>query len=476
MRARFFWIIFSVLTIVALGATLLHGQLLKNDRILRMDWQLREAANALQDSNFASSQTIDSLRGDNIINELLADSRIGKLFVVRDKSGRPIFESASVTLLSIKDIPRSPEWISMYRNGKFIRILNLQVRNFPDRTLQVGLVVDNSLISPAIFSGGNFFFVGSIFLLGSISAWALTSTLLRPISQFVNFITSISHESSLGIPALPKELLGFRSTQKKGDELRRLLDSFSSLIEQVNRGYKLSRIWSYQMAHEMKTPLAIMEGEISNALKRGELKPELATALQQELMEVSETVTEFLTWAELEGASAQKNLYAVSAHTTLVDIKRRLTTKFGGRLEIEIASDFYVLSNIQHFEHLLMNLITNALLYSPGETAVEVYSPAPQTIRIVDHGPGFPQAVLERIGEPFNRDDSVRTTPAKGNGLGLAYVRSVCRLYDWKFEINSSISGTEINLLFPDLAEDSLEESSALSLEIGGSEVAHQRT
>lgn len=443
---------------MALFATLLHGRLLRNDRLARVDNQVREAANILLASDLNRYREVEFEKVDKILSDELGESRIGKLFVIRDLSGKIIFQSVGAKLLPIKNIPYDSEWITLYNREKLIRVLNIPLPNIPDRTLQVGLVVDNSLISPAYFSPGNLFFVGSIFLLGWITAWALTSTLLRPISQLVNFISSISPESALALPPLPKELARFKHVPKKRDELRRLVDSFSSLMEKVNRGYKLSRVWSYQMAHELKTPLAIMEGEIANARKTGEIKPELAQALLKELMEASETVTEFLTWAELEGASTQKNLYAVSARTILCDIQRRLANKFNGRLVVNVENDFYVLSNLQHFEHLLMNLVTNALLYSPLGTPVEISSPAPQMIRIADRGPGMPRQVLERIGEPFNRDDSVRSTRTKGHGLGLAYVHSVCKLYAWKIDISSSAQGTEIYLRFPDPAEDSAEE------------------
>jgi signal transduction histidine kinase len=465
-----------VLTIVALGATLLHGQLIRSDRLARMDQQIIEAAEKIYASSFSRSDPADFNKADKILSDELGDQRIGKLFVLRDADGKELFKGASAKLLPLKELPMNSEWVTLYSQGKLIRIYNHSIPNFPNRILQVGLIIDNSLISPAIFSPGNLLFVASIFLLGLISSWALTSTLLRPISQLVDFISNISPESSLAMPLLPDDLILLRGNTKKRDELQRLVDSFSSLMEKVNRGYKLSRVWSYQMAHELKTPLAIMEGEISNARKKGELSSDLAKALLKELMEASETVTAFLTWAELEGANSQTNLYAVSAKNTLANIRQRLNGNFGERLQINIQSDFYVVSNLQHFEHLLLNLITNALAYSPVDQNVEVLSPSSRFIRVIDRGPGISPQVLERLGEPFNRGSTLRSNQSKSHGLGLAYVHSVCRIHSWKLEINSTPQGTEITVIFPDLTEDSLEEPVKGSKQNQKHGVAHSRT
>lgn len=454
MRLRFFSIIFLVLTVVALGATLLHGFLLKKERLDLIDQQVRDTATALLDSEINGVRMLQFERIEEILSEELGETRIGKFFVIRDASGQEIFESTSAKLLPIPDIPRSPRWVTIEEKGKFIRILNLTLPRMPDRTLQVGVLVESSLLSPRYLSVTNLAFMGFIFLLGLGLAWGLTSSLLRPISRFVDHISNITKETSLSLPPIPMELVSLKKNAGKNDELSRLIDSFSELVNKVNRSYKLSRAWSYQMAHELKTPLAIMEGEIVQARRSGTIGQNTSDRLLDELMEASETVTAFLTWAELEGTSSQSNLYAVSAKNALVDIQKRVT---GGLslLKVEIQQDFYVLAAPQHFEHLLLNLIQNAFNYSPKDTSIEVVSLAPRTLTICDRGPGIPSLVIDRLGEPFNKGTS-SGLKSSGHGLGLAYVFSVCRLNGWQLSISSTKEGTKVTVSFPEsLTKDS---------------------
>lgn len=450
-----------MLTIVTIGATLLHGHLLRKDRVTRVDQQMRDAGEKILRSDLLRLQNPEYARVDQMLSDELGDSRIGKFFAIRTHGGEIIFESMGAKLFNLRSTPAETEWFTLYQNGKWIRVLNLQLPNIPSRVLQVGIALDNALISPDYFSSANLMFLACIFVLGLATAWGLTSFLLHPLSQLVKFISGISLESSISLPALPPELTRLRHGAKTGrkDELKQLIESFSSLMERVNRGYKLSRAWSYQMAHELKTPLAIMEGEITAARKNGELPPETAERLLQELMAASTAVTEFLTWAELEGAAEQRNLYALPAHTTLSDLQNRLANKFPGRIQLKLENNFYVFSNLQHFEHLLLNLASNALHYSPLGSVVEISTPHPQEIRVRDLGAGIPPKVLERIGEPFNRGGAPRNNLSRGHGLGLAYVRSVCRLYGWTFQIQPQQPGTEIILQFPDLAEESTDEA-----------------
>ncbi len=444
LRIRFFWIIFFVLTIVAIGATFLHGFLIYKERYDLVDQQVRDTASALLDSEINGLRKIEIERVEEILSEELGETRIGKFFIIRNALGEKIFESTSARLLPVKYVPQNPQWISIKEKGKFIRILNLKLPRIPDRTLQVGVVIDDGLISPNYFSFANLAFIGIIFLLGLGAAWGLTSTLLQPISKFVEFITSITRESPLPLPQPPK----LSGNQNRRDELVKLIEGFSLLVEKVNRSHKLSRSWSYQMAHELKTPLAVAEGEIASAKRSGEISPKVAARVSNELMEASETVTDFLTWAELDGISAKRNLFAVSARKAILEIQQRLAIKYSERLKITAESDFYVLASPQHFEHMILNLILNALQYSPDNREVEVNLDSSGVLTIRDFGNGIPKEVLERIGEPFNKGDSYSKS-AKGHGLGLAYVQSVCNLYGWKIEIQTGSGGSTITLYLP---------------------------
>jgi signal transduction histidine kinase len=110
--------------------------------------------------------------------------------------------------------------------------------------------------------------------------------------------------------------------------------------------------------------------------------------------------------------------------------------------------DFSVASNPGHLDQLVINLLANALKFSPENSPVEVEIDDGQ-LRVRDFGPGIESPILERIGEPFNLGSSSSHSKVKGHGLGLAWISTVSKLYDWELEFVTAPSGTEVIVRFP---------------------------
>jgi two-component system sensor histidine kinase TctE len=283
-------------------------------------------------------------------------------------------------------------------------------------------------------------------LIGFLASWLLTSFLLRPISNLSGFLDEISSEGTAyrELPSLPPSVTAFPGAGNPQDEMTLLLGGLGRLIERINRGYRTSRAWSFQMAHELKTPLAIIEAEVNQALRDGEIEPKPAASIQEELMQASEAVTAFLSWAEIEKPVDGAKIYAHKISEVLAEIVRRGEKQFPGRLRLENGADFSVLARAQHLEMMLGNLVRNALLYSPALSTVTLRT-GKTFLEVIDHGPGFAAEVTERWGEPFNKGSSGQ----KGHGLGLAFVVSVCRLYQWPLSLRREEDKTLLRVEFP---------------------------
>ncbi len=437
--------------------SVLHGELLRHEKIDLIDQQVRETASALLDSELGDLRKIAFERVDAIISEELGENRIGKFFIIRNNAGDILFESAAVRLLPLIEVPRTPRWISIHKNGLYIRILNLELPRINDRTLQVGVLIDEALISPRYFSKSNTLFTGAIVAVGLLSAWILTSLLMRPISQLSSFVQNAAGGAGgkNGLPPLPGYLKKYATKSRASrDELYNLLRSFETLIERVNKDYRLSRFWSYQMAHELKTPMALIEAQMAEGVTQNKVSEQVAESVLSEVFGISETITSFLTWAETENASIGSQLFVVRAGQVTADCIRRLNAYYDGRLGLELKSDFDIMANIQHLEHALNNLAVNALKYSPSDKPVTIEI-GDHSIAFIDSGPGIPPDVLERLGEPFNRGGMTSNLIGKrSNGLGLALIHSISKLYGWKIGIESSAKGTIIRLTFPNIESE----------------------
>ncbi|MBX3020222.1 MAG: HAMP domain-containing histidine kinase [Bdellovibrionales bacterium] len=439
-----------MISVVVVGTTVLHGKFLRREKEALIDQQVRETATALLDSELGDLRKVEFEKVESILSEELGENRIGKFFVIRNNAGEILFESAGAKLLPISELPRKPRWITIQEKGKYIRLLNLSLPKIPDRTLQVGLVIGQELLSPGYFSRANLFFTAAIMLGGLFLAWMLTTMLMRPISWLSNFIGLAAQDSGqkLELPPLPKDLKSFVTKSNSKDELVGLLAGFENLIERVNRDYKMSRVWSYQMAHELKTPMALIEAKITEGQRLGAIKDPLAKDILMEVFEISETITAFLAWAELENSTGQKRLFVVSIAKVLQGLRQRFEVTFPGRIEIRITEDFNVMTNIQHLEHAVGNIILNALIYSTLETKVVIESSA-NSIRVHDLGSGIPTTVVERLGEPFNKGSHSTLSESKGHGLGLALVQSICRIYEWRLNISTGSNGSCVSIAFP---------------------------
>ena len=433
--------IFTVVT----TSLILYSVFLREERLALIDQQVRDTATALLDSELGEPRVVDFDRADAIISDELGESRIGKFFVIRNGKSEIVYESASAKLLPIAEIPRDQQWFQINKNGKFIRGLNLKLPRVNDRTLQVGLLLDESILNPGYSAN----FLAALFLAISLSAFVvsylLTTYLMRPIARlgaFIDEATKASRKRVL-LPVVPAKLLKNHAPDSR-DEFIQVVVGLGALIERINKNYQMSRLWTYQMAHELKTPLSRANLELERLQREHQLSdPELAE-WRAEGQRMSETINSFLGWAELENSSQPIGLFRVSLNATAAEIAERLDPQ---RVRTEFEGEAIVVANRHHVEQLLQNLVQNALLYSPGAVTIRIQ---PGGLCVEDEGPGLGEDVTQRLGEPFNRGGRA-TKNGKGHGLGLAWVVSICKLYDWELSFSGAAhsDGSQVVVKFP---------------------------
>ena len=115
-----------------------------------------------------------------------------------------------------------------------------------------------------------------------------------------------------------------------------------------------------------------------------------------------------------------------------------MSSLYPERISLTIIEDCVLEAHRQYVEQVITNILSNALKYSKDTVFVELKN---QSLILRDTGPGIPEKVLARIGEPFNAS-------ATGTGLGLAWVKTLCDRNSWSFKLDSNASGTTITLIF----------------------------
>lgn len=444
MRRRFFFVSLIVLLIVSGATVALHSYFSYKAQLQVIDQQVRATALDLIDSDLSKLENHKAERVQRIISEDLREMEIGKIFIIRDPENKIVYQSDDAQFLPPLDIATKPEWISVKKRGYFIRILNTEMPKLPGYTLQVGRVMEQDLLLSNTISA-NIQLTVAILALGLFTSWILTSSLLQPISVLVDYLSTIARDpmDKFSLPKLPHLLAIIRKKRSQADEMNQLLDSFEDLIGRVQKMHRNSLTWSYQMAHELKTPLALMDAKIS----QGNMDPELQASLRQEVKAVAEMVSSFLDLSELTALSAQKNLHANKMSSLVRRVEMMLSEKYPGRLSVSLEEDYFLVCDRRFLERSVSNLVVNALEYSAAQVRVIVTQTG---VEVRDRGPGIPKPVLDRIGEPFNKIPLARSSPdLRSHGLGLAYTHTICRINDWRLDFSNAAPGTTAAIYFP---------------------------
>jgi len=266
--------------------------------------------------------------------------------------------------------------------------------------------------------------------------YLLMRNALRPLDEITTTAERItSRNLNERLPVIPT-----------GDELERLSVSLNRMMERLEDAFHHISRFSADAAHELRTPLAIIRGELENALQTpkltGELRETVGSALE-EAERLSRIVEQLLEMSRLEAGEmlVERTRFDFAEMTrTTVDQMRLLAEeknvklRFANTMPVEIEGDPLRLKQI------VVNLVDNAIKYTPSGGSVSV-STFPQdgkvVLEVTDTGIGIPKDATDQIFDRFFRVDKARSRQMGGTGLGLAIVKSICTAYNGDVTVKS---------------------------------------
>ena len=291
---------------------------------------------------------------------------------------------------------------------------------------------------------------------GRVTSTALRAGLLSFIlaviaaGVFTNFLTRPLRALTKGARRLEAGERGIRLRVPQGrDELRSLTEAFNGLVTGLERQETWRRNLTADIAHDLRTPLAVMRSEIEG-MQDGVVKTDGAglARLHGEVMLLARLVDDLKTLSESEGGA----LSLRRKETAIEPLLRRSVESFSSRaaelgatLELEpVEPGLSAVVDPDRIVQVIGNLLDNALRYA-GPVRVEVGAEAideemiddqmigeqeRQGVRlwVRDHGPGLPNGAGARVFERFYRGDAARTRSshaAGGSGLGLAIAKAI---------------------------------------------------
>jgi len=243
------------------------------------------------------------------------------------------------------------------------------------------------------------------------------------------------------------------------DELEDVTRAFNGVLERLDHAVGEMRQFSAALAHELRTPLAALRGEIELALGRlgtGDANRDHLASQIEEIDRLKRLIEQILTLARAEAGQIPLTFAALDAGelaAALVEQLEPVAQARGIALTCECAPGAVVRGDGEWLRRLLINLLDNALKFTHegGRVSVRV-APAGDrvTIAVRDTGVGIASADRPHVFERFFRADPSRSSSTEGTGLGLSLVQWIVERHGGSIGLESEVgSGTTFTVTLP---------------------------
>ncbi|MGB3850381.1 MAG: HAMP domain-containing sensor histidine kinase [Tunicatimonas sp.] len=214
------------------------------------------------------------------------------------------------------------------------------------------------------------------------------------------------------------------------------------------------------MTHEFKTPIATINVSADVLINpQGTTAPErlrrYATVVKEQTLRLNEQVERVLDIAQLEQRAVPLQKGDINIHQIITSVAESFSARYSHlNLVVNLqASSPMVSTDSFHLTNVLHNLVDNAIKYSPHSARVKITTWETHQgigVQVADEGIGIPLALHTKVFTKFFRVPTGNVHNVKGFGLGLYYVKQVCRLHHWKIALESSLQqGSTFTITMP---------------------------
>lgn len=269
---------------------------------------------------------------------------------------------------------------------------------------------------------------------GGLLVYLFTGRALRPLEQLADAMQQRTVQN------LAQEL----PVPSGQDEVAQLTEAFNQMSRTLAQAFENQRRFAQNAAHELRTPLAVMQTRIEVF----GMKPERTRQEYDSLLEtvasnthrLSLTVQDLLQLADMQSPACTER---VELDTLARDVASQLSAPAqAAGVQVECTGDSCTVQGSRRLlESALYNLVENAIRYNHPGGAVTVRLLRQEDdciVQVEDTGPGIPTEAQSRIFEPFYRVDKSRSRALGGAGLGLALVREIAQLHGGTVEVESA--------------------------------------
>ncbi|MEI7905904.1 MAG: ATP-binding protein [Bacteroidota bacterium] len=373
-----------------------------------------------------------------------------QIIQIKDRNGDILYKSGlGKEDIAFDDVPQDITKLVTIWNTKG-QPLRLAVSQ--DRTMKVYVAYPISEINEVL---SNLFFI-FIFLIPVAvvisvgGGWFLATRSFKPVDDIARTARAITAHN------LDQRIL----SSGVDDEMGRLIATFNEMISRLQLSFTQIQQFSSDASHELRTPLTIMRGELELALRSKkhsseEYRKVLSSALE-ETMHMTVITENLLTMAKADRGLtnfATDDVWLRSIVQELFEDCEILAERKHISVTLGTLDDALIVGDPIRLRQLLLNLIDNAVKYTPEKGSIEISLFREQRqakIRIKDSGIGIPANDLSKIFDRFYRVDKARSRELGGSGLGLSISKWIADIHGGTITVESEVNtGSIFTVILP---------------------------
>ena len=226
---------------------------------------------------------------------------------------------------------------------------------------------------------------------------------------------------------------------------------------------ELQRDFINNMTHEFKTPIATINVSTDVFLQSEQVKsdPRLyrySGIIKEQVLRLNTQVEKVLQLAGVERDKIELNLEELNLAELIrgvsPSIEMKVREKEGGQLHLDLAAgNALIVADRMHLTNILHNLVDNGVKYSKDAPDITISLKSEEDgllLSVQDKGIGIPKEHLKRVFDKFYRIPTGNVHNVKGFGLGLFYVKTMCKEHKWKLGVQSEPGkGTAMEIRIP---------------------------
>jgi signal transduction histidine kinase len=233
----------------------------------------------------------------------------------------------------------------------------------------------------------------------------------------------------------------------------------NDLLARLHGALARQRAFVADASHELRTPFAVLRGELELAGRPGRSSEELRAAVAS-AAEEAERLTRITDDLLLLARGAEATLIPRLARTDVAQLLAQSAERASGRAaaagvtcRVDAPAGLVAMADAGRLRQAVDNLVDNALRFAPRDSEVTISAEmaGPMlVIEVCDRGPGFPPSFLPRAFERFARPDQGRARDSGGAGLGLSIVQAIVQAHGGRaVAANRAGGGASVRLEIP---------------------------